>query len=86
MRKVIQTVLLAFLVTWTVAGFAWTTRIERFVTHTVQVGDTLDKLARIYGTTKRKIIAKNGVSKTRKLIMGEKLVIPVNGYKEKLII
>jgi LysM repeat protein len=67
-------------------GFGWTTRVERYVKHTVQIGDTLEKLARIYGTTKMRIMAKNGIEPDSKLVKGQRLIIPVSGYKEKLII
>ena len=65
---------------------AWTTRIENFVRHTVQTGDTLEKLAKLYGTTVTKIALKNKLTQDGKLTYGQKLVIPVDGYKEKWII
>ena len=65
---------------------AWTTRIENFVKHTVQSGDTLEKLAKLYGTTITKIVTRNRIGQDGKLVEGQKLVIPVDGYKEKLII
>ena len=65
---------------------AWTTRIENFVKHTVQAGDTLEKLARIYGTTVTKIALKNNLTQDGKLTDGQKLNIPVEGYQEKWIL
>ena len=65
---------------------AWTTRIENFVKHTVQAGDTLEKLARIYGTTVTKIALKNNLTQDGKLTDGQKLIIPVEGYQEKWIL
>lgn len=65
---------------------AWTTRIENFVKHTVQTGDTLEKLARLYGTTVTKIASKNKLTQNGALTYGQKLVIPVDGYKEKWIL
>lgn len=94
MRKIVK-VMLSVLV---LAGFfavrdysgnvktAWTTRIENFVRHTVQTGDTLEKLAKLYGTTVTKIALKNKLTQDGKLTYGQKLVIPVDGYKEKWII
>lgn len=64
----------------------WTTKFERYVKHTVQSGDSIEKLAKIYGTTALKIMVKNNLNKDVKLENGQKLVIPVDGYQEKLII
>lgn len=68
------------------AKLAWTTRIENFVSHTCQNGDTLEKLAKIYGTTIIRIVSRNKLETNPTLKEGQKLVIPVSGYKEKLII
>lgn len=67
-------------------SIAWTTRIEHYVKHTVQTGDTLEKLAKIYGTTVIRIVSSNKISGDKVLSEGQQLVIPVNGYREKLII
>jgi len=64
---------------------AWTTRVTRYVTHTVKPGDTLEKIAMLYGTTKTKIIKNNGL-KNDTVEKGIRLAIPVKGYKQKLII
>ncbi len=44
--------------------------------HTVQLGDTLDKIARRYGTTAAAIIAANGISNPDLIWVGQKLLIP----------
>jgi LysM repeat protein len=44
--------------------------------HTVQLGDTLDKVARAYGTTAAAIIAANGISNPDLIWVGQKLLIP----------
>lgn len=94
MKRIVKIMLSAYLL----AGFiavqeyagsvktAWTTRIENFVKHTVQTGDTLEKLARLYGTTVTKIAMKNKLAKDEKLSQGRKLIIPVDGYREKWIL
>jgi LysM repeat protein len=44
--------------------------------HTVKLGDTLDKVARAYGTTAAAIIAANGISNPDLIWVGQKLLIP----------
>lgn len=44
--------------------------------HTVKLGDTLDKIARAYGTTAAAIIAANGISNPDLIWVGQKLRIP----------
>jgi LysM repeat protein len=65
---------------------AWTTRIENYVRHTVQTGDTLEMLAKIYGTTVIRIVSRNRIAPNTVLVEGQKLIIPVSAYKEKMII
>jgi len=67
-------------------SIAWTTKTERFVKHTVATGDTIEKIARIYGTTIQKITSKNRLSRREKLEAGKKLIIPVDIYRKKILI
>ncbi|MBN2144461.1 MAG: LysM peptidoglycan-binding domain-containing protein [Candidatus Aureabacteria bacterium] len=67
-------------------NLAWTTRVTRYIQHTVNKGDTIEKLAMIYGTTASRILAKNTIVSDQDLVEGQKLIIPVQGYKEKLIL
>ena len=46
------------------------------VYHTVKLGDTLDKVARIYGTSAAAIIAANGITNPDLIWVGQKLLIP----------
>ena len=94
MRRIVKVMLSVYLLAGVLAvqdyygnvKTAWTTRIENFVRHTVQTGDTLEKLARLYGTTVTKIAMKNNLTGDVKLTHGQKLIIPVQGYKEKWIL
>lgn len=47
-------------------------------THTVQLGDTLEKLARQYGVTTAAIIEANGIRNPDLLWVGQKLIIPAS--------
>ncbi|EKD28354.1 MAG: hypothetical protein ACD_79C00332G0008 [uncultured bacterium] len=66
--------------------FSWTTRVENYVNHTVQLGDTIEKIAQVYGTSAVKILSINKIANTAKLSEGQKLLIPVCSYSEKLIL
>ena len=65
---------------------AWMTRVTQYVQHTVETGDTLEKLASLYGSSKVKIMAQNKLQEGQALLEGQKIMIPVVAYKEKLII
>ena len=65
---------------------SWTTRVTRYVQHTVQSDDTLDVIARLYGTTVAKILVKNDMLPGDRLLVGERLQIPVDGYKARMIL
>jgi hypothetical protein len=68
------------------AEFSWMTRVTQYVQHTVESGDTLEQLASLYGSSKTKIIAQNQLQEGQVLVEGQKIMIPVMAYKEKLII
>lgn len=56
------------------------TKAVRTTTHVVKKGDTLDRIARKYGTTVAAIQAANGMKKTQTGIqIGQKLKIPAKG-------
>ncbi len=65
---------------------SWTRKVEKFVSHTVVSGDTLDKIARLYRTTKLKILSKNEGIVSQELKVGKKLKVPLSNYQEKLIL
>jgi LysM repeat protein len=69
-----------------VINLAWTTRVTRYIQHTVTKGDTIEKLAMMYGTTIPRILAKNAMLPDQTLVQGQKLIIPVHGYNEKLVL
>ncbi len=66
--------------------FSWMTRVTQYVQHTVELGDTLEKLASLYGSSAVKIMAQNKIQQGQILVEGQKIMIPVVAYKEKLII
>jgi hypothetical protein len=66
--------------------YAWMTRIERIICHTVKKGETIEKLAQMYGSNPSRIEAKNGLLKNEILMNGEKVWIPVNSYQEKIVV
>ncbi|HEV8296911.1 MAG TPA: LysM domain-containing protein [Acidimicrobiales bacterium] len=45
--------------------------------HTVRAGDTLTKIAKVYGTTVPAIVARNGLSDADRIRIGRDLVIPL---------
>ena len=53
------------------------------VYHTVQLGDTLDKVARAHGTTAAAIIAANGITNPDLIWVGQKLLIPGASQPDK---
>lgn len=84
MKKMIT---LIFLLSMAVApAYSWTARVNRYVNHTIQAGDTLEKLAKVYGTTIKSILRKNKLEDGSGLLKGKKIMIPVTGYEEKLIL
>lgn len=50
----------------------------RDVYHTVQLGDTVDKIARIYGVSASAIVRANGISNADLIWVGQRLLIPGN--------
>jgi len=65
---------------------SWTRKVEKFVNHTVVSGDTLDKIASLYRTTKLKILSKNKGIVSQELKVGKKIKVPLSNYQEKLIL
>lgn len=52
--------------------------------HNVVAGDTLEAIARLYGVQPRAIMTANGLHKTSRLIIGQRLVIPSMSMMETL--
>lgn len=50
-----------------------------YETYTVQPGDTLSKIAAVYGTTVQAIAEANGISNPNLIAVGQQLIIPVPG-------
>jgi murein DD-endopeptidase MepM/ murein hydrolase activator NlpD len=51
----------------------------RPVSHTVQPGDTIYHIARLYAVSPASLMAANGLSDPRQLAIGQTLIIPTNG-------
>ena len=51
----------------------------RALTHTVQPGETIYHIARIYAVSPARLMAVNGISDPRQLAPGQTLIIPLNG-------
>jgi len=49
------------------------------VRHTVKKGDTVDAIARLYGSTTKDIIQANGLGADARLAVGQELIVPVAG-------
>ena len=65
---------------------AWTTKVTRYVRHTVKKGDTIERIARIYGASLQQVLVENNLQENDSLTEGKKLIIPVKGYTQRLII
>jgi LysM repeat protein len=60
----------------TTSGTAEHDRIDNVVRYRVKTGDTLEAIARGHGVQPRALMSANGLGKTSRLIVGQRLVVP----------
>ncbi len=60
----------------TTSGTAEHDRIDNIVRYRVKTGDTLEAIARGHGVQPRALMSANGLGKTSRLIVGQRLVVP----------
>ena len=60
----------------TTSGTAEHDRIDTVIRHSVKAGDTLEGIARAHQVQPRALMSANGLSKTSRLIVGQRLLIP----------
>lgn len=58
------------------SGTAEHNRVDTLVRHHVRTGETLEAIARAHGVQPRALMSANGLSRTSRLIVGQRLLIP----------
>jgi LysM repeat protein len=67
------------------SGTAEHDRVDTLVRHRVQTGDSLESIARAHAVQPRALMSANGLGKTSRLIVGQRLIVPNQQVMSELV-